>query len=79
MKAKLLKALDNVYLDESDISKALTLSECGFENREIIEHLNNLQQWQLRDFLCDLCELSHHATNEEIINKINSKLNGNKK
>jgi hypothetical protein len=53
-----------VYGDEVDLSSLERLAQ----------DLQDVQQYKLKGFLCDLFELSHMASKEDIINEMKSKI-----
>jgi len=53
-----------VYCNEASLSSL----------EKLAQDLRDVQPYKLKDFLCDLLELSHVASKEDIINEIRSKI-----
>lgn len=55
----------------NQINIKVDVPERKMKNHEEIEAWNNLQKYEQRNLLCDMFDLSHVATNEQIITTIN--------
>lgn len=77
---------DSIEVSDFDSRQIIDhLEECGysvFENAcvstdecsGISKYMNEVPKWKFKKLLCDALELSHLATNEEIINEIKNRL-----
>jgi hypothetical protein len=50
------------------------LADAGIGVSELVDFISEMPKWELKDFLCDVAGVNHHAGKEEVLRLLGEKI-----